>query len=105
MTTDPATPSPWSAPEMVAGFASSAPNAVLMRFAEAELRGLEHGAVLDIGCGAGRNALPLMAQGWDVVCRPACPWPLSATGTSNSRASRRTLARRLLLFRRPIIPT
>ena len=67
MTTDPLTPSPWSTPAMVAGFASSAPNAVLMRFAEAELRGLEHGALLDIGCGAGRNALPLAAQGWDVV--------------------------------------
>jgi cyclopropane fatty-acyl-phospholipid synthase-like methyltransferase len=44
----------------VEGFAQSAPNAVLMAFAEQELKRSNGGRVLDIGCGAGRNALPLV---------------------------------------------
>jgi SAM-dependent methyltransferase len=63
---DPLHGSSWSAPGTVAGFARSAPNATLMRFAAEERR---RGAVraLDIGCGAGRNAIPLAGNGWNVV--------------------------------------
>ena len=60
-------PSPWNAPDMVAGFAQSPPNAVLMRYAEEELGRAEHKRVLDLGCGAGRNAVPLAGLGWEVV--------------------------------------
>lgn len=63
---DPLKGSAWSEAGTVAGFAQSAPNATLMRFAGEEYR---RGArcVLDVGCGAGRNALPLAHAGWRVV--------------------------------------
>lgn len=58
--------SPWSRPDTVAGFAQSAPNPRLMEFAAARgERGKGH--LLDIGCGAARNAVPLAAQGWRVI--------------------------------------
>jgi len=59
----------------VAGFAQSAPNAVLMAFAERELKRSGNGRVLDIGCGAGRNALPLVRLGWQVVGTDLS-WPM-----------------------------
>jgi SAM-dependent methyltransferase len=52
---------------MVAGFAQSPPNAVLMRFAADELPRSRSARLLDIGCGAGRNAVPLARLGWNVV--------------------------------------
>jgi SAM-dependent methyltransferase len=59
--------SPWTRADTVAGFVQSPPNATLMAFADAELRRLGRRArVVDVGCGAGRNAVPLAAAGWDV---------------------------------------
>jgi SAM-dependent methyltransferase len=64
---DPLAGSPWSAANTVAGFARSSPNDVLMRCAEAALAQCMGGRLLDIGCGAARNALPLAQLGWDVL--------------------------------------
>ena len=85
---DPLAGSPWSAPGTVAGFAQSAPNEVLMRFARQELeRVAGNGTALDIGCGAGRNAVPLAEMGWNVVGIDLS-WPmLEAAATRTIRGT------------------
>ena len=72
---DPLAGSSWSAPGTVAGFAQSPPNPVLMAFAGHELARASGARVLDIGCGAGRNALPLARLGWHVVGTDLS-WPM-----------------------------
>ena len=54
---------------MVDGFVQSPPNATLLQFADREReRARAAGStILDIGCGAARNALPLARAGWCVV--------------------------------------
>ena len=54
----------WTEAGTVAGFAQALPNEQLMRFARGELTRARNGLVVDIGCGAARNLLPLAQQGW-----------------------------------------
>ena len=64
---DPLAGSLWSTPQTVAGFVRSAPNPTLMRWTAAELERTGGGRLLDLGCGAGRNAVPLAEMGWRVL--------------------------------------
>ena len=57
----------WGDPETVAGFSRSQPNATLLRLVESESERTPRLAVLDIGCGAGRNAVPIAALGCPVL--------------------------------------
>ena len=82
--TDPLANSPWSSPGTVAGFAQSPPNDVLMRFAGALLAGGTGAHVLDLGCGAGRNAVPLAEMGWQVVGLDLS-WPMLAAAATRAR--------------------
>lgn len=64
----------WDTPATVAGFRASPPNTVLMEYAAEWLRHqtseqrVAAAWALDIGGGAGRNAVPLAGLGWRVVC-------------------------------------
>ncbi|MEI6891758.1 MAG: class I SAM-dependent methyltransferase [Pontiella sp.] len=58
--------STWDAPETVARFSVSPGNTILHAFAETEFQKCTEHALLDIGCGAGSNAIPLARIGWRV---------------------------------------
>jgi SAM-dependent methyltransferase len=60
---DPLAGSAWSEPGTVAGFSQSAPNPMLMQYAARRVTPGRRLRILDIGCGAGRNAVPLAAAG------------------------------------------
>lgn len=66
MSTLSSVPRVWDRPETVAGFAASSPNQVLMAWVRHRSRGLPL-SILDIGCGAGRNAVPLALAGHRVT--------------------------------------
>src|SRR5215471_19390447 len=88
----PADLAPWVSRETVNGFSRALPNDVLMQFAAREARSRARGRVADIGCGAGRNAVPLARAGWDVVGTDLS-WPMLAAGVERARqaASSRVL--------------
>jgi SAM-dependent methyltransferase len=82
---DPLAGTNWSASGTVRGFATSAPNAVLMGFAEQEAeRGA--GLALDLGCGAGRNAVPLAKTGWKVLGLDLS-WPMLQAASARGGAA------------------
>ena len=101
--TDPLAGSPWSAPDTVAGFVRSPPNDVLMRFAEQERRRDGVGRALDLGCGAGRNAVPIAQLGWSVT-GVDLSWPMLAAAAARARQERLADRLQLILARMEAIP-
>jgi SAM-dependent methyltransferase len=95
---DPLAGSAWSAPGTVAGFVQSPPNANLVAFADRELRS-GHTRALDIGCGAGRNTLPLAQLGWQVVGLDLS-WPMLSAAAR--RAAEPQVAERVRLACAPM---
>lgn len=84
--TDPLAGSTWSTPGTVTGFVQSPPNASLAAFA-ADQRRLGRGIrALDVGCGAGRNALPLAQSGWQVIGLDLS-WPMLRAASQRARDS------------------
>jgi SAM-dependent methyltransferase len=83
---------------MVAGFSQSPPNATLMAFASRE-RAAGGVHALDIGCGAGRNAVPLAEMGWHVLGTDLS-WPMLAA--AGRRAHESSLAGRLDVVQAPM---
>lgn len=65
----------WESPDVVGGFATAGPNPVLLEFVRAELARRSGARILDLGCGAARNALPMAACGATVVGLDVA-WPM-----------------------------
>jgi SAM-dependent methyltransferase len=95
--------SPWSDPGTVAGFAKSAPNAVLMTYAERERQRNSTARALDIGCGAGRNAIPLAQLGWEVVGTDLS-WPMIVAARGRLAEAGRSARVRLLVAPMETLP-
>lgn len=86
--------SPWSHPSTVEGFVRSPPNDTLLQIARRERRA--QARLLDIGCGAARNALPLAEAGWDVVGTDSS-WPMLTAAAA--RVADAALGHRVQLLR------
>lgn len=91
---DPLRGSSWSAPQTVAGFARSEPNEALVALVRDELARVPAARVIDIGCGAGRNAVPLARLGARVLGLDLS-WPMLEAAAR--RAGEPGLALRLAL--------
>lgn len=91
---DPLADSPWSRPDSVAGFRASPPNETLLAFAAAERQRVPDGTLIDIGCGAARNAVPLAEQGWQVL---GTDWSWPMLQAAAERTAEHQVGRRLRL--------
>lgn len=91
---DPLRGTPWSEAGTVAGFARSDPNRTLLRFAADELA-TGKTTLLDIGCGAARNAVPLARQGW-LVTGVDLSWPMLRAAADRAQAESLTHRFRVL---------
>jgi SAM-dependent methyltransferase len=86
---------PWIEAGTVNSFAQASANQTLMRVA-GEAIGIGKRHLLDIGCGAGRNAVPLARQGWSVT-GVDLSWPMLTAASERARIEHAGGALRLAL--------
>jgi SAM-dependent methyltransferase len=96
--------SPWNEASTVEGFVRSPSNGTLLQVAARELR--VSGRLLDIRCGAGRNALPLATSGWKVIGTDASEPMLKAAAArvADAELGRRVRLVRALMHQLPLSP-
>jgi SAM-dependent methyltransferase len=75
----------WGDAQTVAGFSRSPPNQALLRFVEGERKRTPRPTVLDLGCGAGRNGVPIAALGC-LVLGTDLEWPMLEAASRRARA-------------------
>ncbi len=85
----------WEDSAVVGGFATAAPNPVLLEFVRAEHARIGGLRILDLGCGAARNAAPLAAYGRVVAIDSARPMLEAA----HRRADAENVSRSVALIR------
>ena len=65
----------WEDAGVVRGFSAAAANEVLLDYVRAELTRRPGLRILDVGCGAARNAAPMAAEGATVIGTDVA-WPM-----------------------------
>ena len=100
---DPLSGSSWSTPGTVESFSRSAPNATLLAVADAEWNRRPVARAVDIGCGAGRNAIPLALRGWTVLGVDLSA-PMLTAAASRARHERVTPQLQLVLAPMDALP-
>jgi ubiquinone/menaquinone biosynthesis C-methylase UbiE len=89
----------WEDAGVVRGFSTAAPNEVLLAFVRAELARRPGLRVLDVGCGAARNAAPMAAEGATVIGTDVA-WPMLEA--ARRRVDAEGVGRRAVLVRAPM---
>ncbi len=89
----------WEDAGVVRGFSTAAANEVLLGFVRAELARRPGLRVLDVGCGAARNAAPMAAEGATVIGTDVA-WPMLEA--ARRRVEDAGVVRRVALVRAPM---
>ena len=89
----------WEDAGVVRGFSTAAANEVLLRFVREELARRPGLRVLDLGCGAARNAAPMAAAGATVIGTDVA-WPMLEAG--RRRAEGAGVGSRVAFVRAPM---
>jgi ubiquinone/menaquinone biosynthesis C-methylase UbiE len=89
----------WEDAGVVRGFSTAAANEVLLEFVRRELARRPGLRVLDLGCGAARNAAPMAAEGAAVIGTDVA-WPMLQA--ARQRVESAGLGRRVALVRAPM---